>query len=325
MFISIKMSAEKKLPKVWYPPQEVILKSWGEAAACYRFMHYQSFLKYKKSNMRFTLPVIVLSTLTGTANFAQEQFPLSLQPYVAPTIGGMNLVAGLIATIAQFLKISELMESHRVAAMTYGKFSRTIRLELALPLTERTKDGSFMIEDCRAEYDRMIEQSPPIPSDILKDFEREFPYDNKFYKPEIMHIQPIKLYNAIKENQIVSKISGIIPTNKTKEELVKEVTQIRNSGMGHVTAPTTRVRFDLEQQKKERDAELEALRSRTKVSLVKQSVTSELQKRVAMMATEVPEETPPPSPEHPMQEEGELEEVVVTEEPNSEGEEDEAD
>jgi len=321
------MSAEKKLPKVWYPPQEMILKSWGEAAACYRFMHYQSFLKYRKSNMRFTLPVIVLSTLTGTANFAQEQFPPNLKPYVAPTIGGMNLVAGLIATIAQFLKVSELMESHRVAAMTYGKFSRTIRLELALPLSERTKDGSFMIEDCRAEYDRLIEQSPPIPSDILNAFEKEFPYDNKFYKPEIMHIQPIKLYSAIKENQLVSKITGMIPTNKTKDELMKEVKEIRNSGMGKITAPVERVRFDLEQQKKERDAELEALRSQTKVSLVKQNVTSELQKRVAMMATEVPAETPPPSPEREMEDDTEALEEVVTEEPleNSEGEEDEAD
>jgi hypothetical protein len=181
-----------------------------------------------------------------------------------------------------------------------------------------------MIEDCRAEYDRMIEQSPPIPNDILREFEREFPYDNKFYKPEIMHIQPIKLYSAIKENQLVSKISGIIPTKKTKDELVKEVNQIRNSGMGKITAPQTRVRFDLEQQKKERDAELDALRSQTKVSLVKQSVSSELQKRVAMMAVEVPSDTPPPSPEHPTEEE-ELEEVVVTEEPNSEGEEAEAD
>jgi hypothetical protein len=321
------MSAEKKLPKVWYPPQEMILKSWGEAAACYRFMHYQSFLKYRKSNMRFTLPVIVLSTLTGTANFAQEQFPPNLKPYVAPTIGGMNLIAGLIATIAQFLKVSELMESHRVAAMTYGKFSRTIRLELALPLSERTKDGSFMIEDCRAEYDRLIEQSPPIPSDILNAFEKEFPYDNKFYKPEIMHIQPIKLYSAIKENQLVSKITGMIPTNKTKDELMKEVKEIRNSGMGKITAPVERVRFDLEQQKKERDAELEALRSQTKVSLVKQNVTSELQKRVAMMATEVPAETPPPSPEREMEDDTEALEEVVTEEPqeNSEGEEDEAD
>src|SRR6056300_533391 len=248
MFIYYNMSAEifddqmikrKELENrrdSWNEQHEIILKQWGEASGCYRYMHHRAFLMYKRLNMRFTLPVIVLSTLTGTANFAQEQFPPNLKPYVAPIIGGMNLIAGLIATIAQFLKVSELMESHRVAAMTYGKFSRTIRLELALPLSERTKDGSFMIEDCRAEYDRMIEQSPPIPSDILREFEKEFPYDNKFYKPEIMHIQPIKLYSAIKENQLVSKISGIIPTKKTKDELMKEVKEIRNSGMGKITA-----------------------------------------------------------------------------------------
>lgn len=272
------MVVEKKLPKVWYPPQEAILKQWGEAAACYRFMHYQSFLQYRKSNMRFTLPVIVLSTLTGTANFAQEQFPPNLQPYVAPTIGGMNLIAGLIATIAQFLKVSELMEAHRVAAMSYGKFSRTIRLELALPLTERSKDGTFMIEDCRGEYDRLIEQSPPIPREILQAFEKEFPFDNKFYKPEIMHIQPIRLYSAIKE---------VIRKDKTKEELVKEVQQIRNAGFSH-----TPFKFDTDQQKKDRDAELEALRSQTRVSLAKQSVTAELAERVKMMAVEVYPEEP---------------------------------
>lgn len=292
MFISIKMTTEKKLPKVWYPPQEQILKQWGEAAASYRYMHYQSFLKYRQSNMRFTLPVIVLSTLTGTANFAQEQFPPNLKPYVAPTIGGMNLIAGLIATIAQFLKVSELMESHRVAAMTYGKFSRTIRLELALPLSERCKDGSHMIEECRAEYDRLIEQSPPIPAEILRAFEAEFPFDNKFYKPEIMHIQPIKLYNAIKESQVVSKLTGLLPTDRTKQDLMKEVQQIRNAGFGASSAPTARVKFDLEQQKKERDAELEELRSKTRVSLVKQAVSSELAERVKMMAVEVPPEEP---------------------------------
>lgn len=278
MFIPSKMVVEKKLPKVWYPPQEAILKQWGEAAACYRFMHYQSFLQYRKSNMRFTLPVIVLSTLTGTANFAQEQFPPNLQPYVAPTIGGMNLIAGLIATIAQFLKVSELMEAHRVAAMSYGKFSRTIRLELALPLTERSKDGTFMIEDCRGEYDRLIEQSPPIPREILQAFEKEFPFDNKFYKPEIMHIQPIRLYSAIKE---------VIQKDKTKEELVKEVQQIRNAGFSR--AP---FKFDTDQQKKDRDAELELLRSQTRVSLAKQSVTAELTERIKMMAVEAAPEEP---------------------------------
>jgi len=228
MFISTTMDEEKKkIPKVWHPQQEMILKTWGEAAACYRFMNYQAYMMYKKLSMRFTLPVIVLSTITGTANFAQEQFPLSIRPVVPSIIGGMNLIAGLIATIMQFLKINELTESHRVASQLYGKLSRTIRLELTLPLSERCKNGSDMVEECRAEYDRLIEQSPSIPKNILSDFEKEFPDDSVFYKPEIMHIQPIFPFKAIQESGIISRMKNVALAGDTKNELMRELGEMR--------------------------------------------------------------------------------------------------
>ena len=147
------MSEEKKLPKIWHPQQEKILKSWGEAAACYRYMHYQAYCSYKKQSMKFTIPLIIVSTITGTANFAQETFPPTVQPYVPSAIGGLNLITAIATTIMQFLKINELMEGHRVASVQYGKVSRTIRLELTLPLSERTQNGTNMIENMRAEYD----------------------------------------------------------------------------------------------------------------------------------------------------------------------------
>lgn len=215
------MEQEKKIAartREWYKAQENILRVWGEAAACYRFMNYRAFLMYKKSSMRFTLPVIVLSTITGTANFAQEQFPESIRPMVPSIIGGMNLIAGLIATIMQFLKINELMESHRVASQSYGKLSRTIRLELALPLSERSMDGRDMVELMRAEYDRLIEQSPPIPTPVLDEFEKEF-RNSKIFKPEIMHIQPIEPYKAILETSMKAK--QIFNEGKMKDEITR--------------------------------------------------------------------------------------------------------
>jgi hypothetical protein len=183
-------------------------------------MNYRAFLMYKKSSMRFTLPVIILSTITGTANFAQEQFPESIRPMVPSIIGGMNLIAGLIATIMQFLKINELMESHRVASQSYGKLSRTIRLELALPLSERSMDGRDMVDLMRAEYDRLIEQSPPIPTPILDEFEKEFK-NSKIFKPEIMHIQPIEPYKAILETSMKAK--EIFSESKMKDDITRSM------------------------------------------------------------------------------------------------------
>tara|TARA_Y100000356_G_scaffold52313_1_gene42090 strand:+ start:3496 stop:4413 length:918 start_codon:yes stop_codon:yes gene_type:complete len=284
IFISISMSEEKKLPKVWHPQQEKILKSWGEASACYRYMHYQAYCSYKNQSMKFTIPLIIVSTITGTANFAQETFPPTVQPYVPSAIGGLNLITAIATTIMQFLKINELMEGHRVASIQYGKISRTIRLELTLPLLERTQDGTNMIENMRAEYDRLIEQSPNVPKKILDAFENEFPDEQDFFKPEIMHIQPIIPFKAIAENTIITKLKDAVG-GTAKRELKKELDEIR----GTVNNAKKTIKADIE-GKKQRENEIADLKDKGLVSL-KGDLMKELRKRTELM--EVVSEVPP--------------------------------
>jgi len=202
----------------WNDQHETILTQWGEASGCYRYMHHRAFLMYKKLSMRFTLPVIVLSTLTGTANFAQEQFPESIRPMVPSVIGGLNLIAGLVATIMQFLKINELMENHKAAALSYGLLSRNIRLTLALAREERNFDGLDFVTSCKTEYDRLIEQSPSVPISILRDFEKEYPLDNIFTKPEILDVRAIPKLRV--STNITQKLIKSGPVTKI-DELVK--------------------------------------------------------------------------------------------------------
>ena len=192
---------KKRSPKVWHTQQEKILKTWGEASSCYRYMHNKAYQKFKKLSMRFTLPIIVISTVTGTANFAQTTFPKSWMAYVPLVIGAFNLFAAIMTTVLQFLKVNELMESHRVTAIQYGKLARNIRLELAMPLTERKHDGYNMVEICRSEYDRLIEQSPPVPKDVLLRFENDIESNpvpspsNTFTRPEILTVSPIDMFD----------------------------------------------------------------------------------------------------------------------------------
>jgi hypothetical protein len=286
------MDKEKKLPKIWHPQQEKILKSWGEAAACYRYMHYQSYLMYKKLSMKFTIPLIILSTITGTANFAQETFPPTVQPYVPSAIGGLNLITAIATTIMQFLKINELMEGHRVASVQYGKLSRTIRLELTLPLSERIQDGTTMVENCRNEYDRLIEQSPNVPKKMIDDFDREFPDDNQFFKPEIMHIQPIMPFRAIAENTVMTKLKDAV-TGTAKRELKRELDEIR----GNAVSAKKTVKADIERIE-ERKNEISDLKDKGLVSL-KGDLMKELRRRTELMevVTESPkddsQDTPP--------------------------------
>lgn len=165
-------------PKIWHPQQEKVLKSWGEQSACYRYMHFKSYQRFKNMSIRFTLPVIVLSTITGTANFAQDTFPPAVRPYAPLVIGGLNLIAAIMTTIAQFLKVSELTESHRVSSVDFGKLSRSIRLQLSLPVFERANNGSEFLEMCRGDFDRLVAQCPSVPGKVIKSFEQKFPTEH---------------------------------------------------------------------------------------------------------------------------------------------------
>ena len=53
-------------------------------------------------------------------------------------IGAINLIAGILTTIQQFLKITELNESHRVSSIAWGKFYRNTKVEISKSPNERT-------------------------------------------------------------------------------------------------------------------------------------------------------------------------------------------
>jgi len=212
------------MESMWNEYHENVLRQWGEASACYRYMHHRAFLKFKRLSLRFNLPVIVLSTVTGTANFAQSTFPESMRASAPAIIGGMNLIAGLIATIMQFLKINELMENHRTAALGHGSLSRNIRLQLSLPREERKKEGLKFVEDCKGEYDRLLEQSPAIPKQILINFDKEYPIEGVFTKPEILnvraipHLKPPKTVTTVQALTKGTPFEKLVPSDEEEEE-----------------------------------------------------------------------------------------------------------
>jgi len=233
MFIYNKMTEENyNMESMWNEYHENVLRQWGEASACYRYMHHRAFLKFKRLSLRFNLPVIVLSTVTGTANFAQSTFPESMRASAPAIIGGMNLIAGLIATIMQFLKINELMENHRTAALGHGSLSRNIRLQLSLPREERKKEGLKFVEDCKGEYDRLLEQSPAIPKQILINFDKEYPIEGVFTKPEILnvraipHLKPPKTVTTVQALTKGTPFEKLVPSDEEEEEYEEEEEEI---------------------------------------------------------------------------------------------------
>lgn len=160
---------ESKKKIEWSPENEEILVQWCDAAQCYKWLHRESHVVYSKLHAWFTIPAIVLSTISGTASFAQKNLPPNLQPAAPLVIGTLNIFIGILTTIQQYLKISELNESHRVMFIAWDKYARNIRIELSKSPDERSDAGSFLKYN-RQEFDRLMETSPSIDQKIIDRF-----------------------------------------------------------------------------------------------------------------------------------------------------------
>jgi len=174
----------------WTPEHELIFIEWADKAMCYRWLHSKSNAMYSYLNALYTIPVIIISTLTGTANFAQQRVPEQYQALFMMSVGGFNLLAGIVTTIQQFLKITQLNEAHRVSSIAWDKFYRNIKIELAKHPSERM-EVKQMVKMCKEEFDRLMETSPNIPENIITNFKTNFNKHQGYediIKPEICDI-----------------------------------------------------------------------------------------------------------------------------------------
>ena len=177
------VDGEELIKLQWNKNYEAIFADWCDKAMSYRYLHSECNRYYHKMNILITIPVIVISTLTGVANFAQTRLPLEYVPYYTIAVGGTNILAGLITTIAHFLKIAELNEGHRIAAITWGKFCRNIKIELAKHPDQREALEVYL-KRTKEQYDLLLETSPNIRHKEIALFNSKFK-KNSFFKPEI--------------------------------------------------------------------------------------------------------------------------------------------
>lgn len=158
----------------WSNENEKILVEWGDIAACNKWLHTESCKLFTRKNAYFTIPIIIISTITGTISFiAVGNNAKKIYNYLQMGVGSANIIIGIMSTIHQFLNIAELKEKHRAAYIMWDKLYRNIRVELAKAPKERT-DANRFIKLCRQEYDRLTEISPIISPSIVRLFFKIF-------------------------------------------------------------------------------------------------------------------------------------------------------
>jgi hypothetical protein len=181
----------------WSFEHDELLSNWGDHASCYTWMHDATQRKFSRINMWLGVPVIILSTISGTANFGISTiFPVGFN-YGNAIIGTLSLITGVISTVSNFLGYAQAEEAHRISSIQWSKFKRTIETELSLHPNEREPPGDF-IKHNKAELDRLMEQSPIIPQDVVNKFITTFRKIKNVKMPEICNkLEPTTIYSEL--------------------------------------------------------------------------------------------------------------------------------
>jgi len=217
----------KKYLNGWTPEQEKLMAKWADIAGCYRWLHDKSEKRFSAGNAWITIPVIMLSTLTGTANFALPSFipPDSslTNNYAQAIIGTISIFAGILTTVGNFLRYAQNSESHRVAGVGWGKLHRQITVELAIHPDDR-EDSMTFLQVCRQDLDRLVEQSPAIPDQVINAFEREFSDVSGLYRPDICHgLEHTAVYDSTKPRMLRMVRDATIYLKQRKKVLRDEI------------------------------------------------------------------------------------------------------
>jgi len=247
----------KKFQNGWTEEQEKLLAKWSDYAACYRWLHDRTEKKLSNKNNLITIPVIILSTITGTASVGLTGLVGDVpngQKYGQVAIGMVSLFTGILTTLGNFFRYAQNSEAHRVAAVSWSKFNRLISVELAQKPDDRMDSLDF-INICRQDLDRLIEQSPQIPDDVIDKFGREFDEQEDLSKPDICNnIEHTSVFNNSKSRMKMLVAELALNMRHKKRLLRDEVLPDLDKRMKELVDKTFRdYEKKINEQKKEED------------------------------------------------------------------------
>ena len=152
----------------WSDEIEDLLSEWAEVSMCFSYLHNYSTRKYKHKYHHLQIPIIILSTLTGTANFATDSYvPVDYQHGFSAGVGTLNIACGILGQDC------------------------------------KRKPCREFLKVCRSEYDNLLESSPNIDLDIISMFNKKF--DGKYTevrRPIICNgLKEIKAYRIEKDEE----------------------------------------------------------------------------------------------------------------------------
>lgn len=156
----------------WTVILEEYFSSSGEKAHCLAWCHKQAEALYSKRRNWIDIPAIMLSSVIGFLNAgSSSMFDDAKISSIALGVG--SLAVGILQTVNTYFNWSKRAEGHRISAIQYAKLYRFLKIEMALPRSQRMSPHD-LLKKVKDDYDRLQEISPLLPEQVVDDFKKKF-------------------------------------------------------------------------------------------------------------------------------------------------------
>ena len=156
----------------WSPVLEAYFAETGEKAAGRAWLHAKAETLYGRRRTFIDLPVAIGSGAIAFLNAGSTSL-FEDAKIASIYLGIASFIVGTMNSVGSYFGWAKRSEGHRIAALSYAKLHRFLRVELGLPRSERMRPGD-LLKMIKQEIDRLAETSPPIPEGIKKEFKAKF-------------------------------------------------------------------------------------------------------------------------------------------------------
>ena len=141
---------------------ERLMEKWSREALDRHARHTDTERRFRCLHYTFTIPIVLLSTLSGAANIGMNTiFPSYAVGYAQLALGGIGILVGTMGTLQNFFKYEKLCEAHRQAAAQWFRYHRNLKTVLALERSCRRNVSEFF-RSAKSEMDRLLDSSPSL-------------------------------------------------------------------------------------------------------------------------------------------------------------------
>lgn len=158
---------------LWLPEEEEYLHKLSRVCQILSIKYRNYHTIYKKKEMQFKVPAIVISAVTGLVSFGSSNYPENSRVYIAIAVGVSSVSMAILNSIESYMKIGEIMAGCIQASINLQKLKEHIDIELLLPPDDRVTQGIMFLRDVYSRYEKIIELSPSV----FKTLQFVYPYD----------------------------------------------------------------------------------------------------------------------------------------------------